>query len=104
MIFEIPLLAGTPQSLQINLGGVDVVLTLRYRDATDGGWILDIDDANKNALVHGIALVTGIDLLEQYAYIGLPGGLFLQSASNPDAVPTFDSLGVDAKLYWVPTT
>lgn len=102
MIFEIPLMLGTPQKVSINLGGADVQLSARYWDAPEGGWTLDIDDSNGNPIVHGIALVTGIDLLSQYRYLGFGGGLFVQTLSDPDAVPTFDNLGGDCKLYWVP--
>ena len=54
-----------------------------------------------NLLVSGIPLVTGVNLLEQYAHLGFGGGLYVQTTSNPDEVPTFTNLGVDGLLYWV---
>jgi len=53
-------------------------------------------------LIAGIALVTGTDLLGQYAYVGIGGALYVATDGNPDAVPTFDNLGGSCKLYWVP--
>jgi hypothetical protein len=101
--FNIPLQVGTPQTFTIALSGVTYTFTLQYRNdpGGTGGWVLDIADASGNPLVQGIPLVTGTNLLEQYAYLGFGGGLYVQNASNPDAVPTFEDLGSDSLLYWV---
>ena len=99
--FEIPLETGVPQQLSITLGGVDYQLTLKYRDAIEGGWVLDIADSIGTPIVQGIPLVTGTNLLEQYAHLGFNGRLWVQTVNDADAVPTFDNLGDGAKLYWV---
>jgi hypothetical protein len=99
-IFQIPLIAA-PQKLTITLSGVEYQLTLQYRNTNMGGWTLDIADSSGTPLVQGIPLVTGADLLAQYAYLGFGGQLLVQTSSNPDAVPTFDNLGTDGNLYWV---
>jgi hypothetical protein len=39
-------------------------------------------------IVNGIPLVTGVDLLAQYRYLGFSGRLWVQGADNPDDVPT----------------
>ena len=62
---------------------------------------MDIADGGGNALVGGIPLITGADLLEQYRYLGFRGGLFVQGAANPDELPTFEDLGYGSHLYWV---
>lgn len=67
----------------------------------EGGWVLQIADQSGNVLVSGIPLVTGANLLAQYAHLGFSGGLYVQTTNNPDAVPTFSNLGSDALLYWV---
>ncbi len=100
--FEIPLTA-TPQAFSVNLSGVEYRMTLQYRNVTEGGWFLDIADSSGNSIVQGIPLVTGINLLAQYAHLGFTGRLWVQTLSQPDAVPTFVNLGDDAKLYWVTT-
>ena len=94
---------GLPQTFQITLSGTVYILTVRYRNdpAGMGGWVLDIADASSNDIVTGIPLVTGANLLEQYAYLGFVGGLYVQTGSDPDAVPTFDNLGGDGQLYYV---
>lgn len=101
-ILTIPLQTGTPQTFSVQLSGVTYQFTLRYRNCDQGGWFLDIDDQAGNRLLSGVPLVTGANLLAQYGYMDFSGGLFVQTTSNPDAVPTFDNLGDDGQLYWVP--
>ncbi len=98
--YEIPLQA-YPQTLSIMLGGVTYQLTLQYRNSAIGGWVLDIADSASTPILQGIPLVTGVDLLAQYRYLGFGGALYVQTNSDPDAVPTFENLGADGKLYWV---
>jgi len=93
--YEIPLLP-VPQRFTIALGGKEYRLTVQYRD----GWVLDIDSAEGEPRVAGIPLVTGVDLLGQYRHLGFGGGLWLINASLSDDPPTYENLGVQAKLYW----
>ena len=78
-------------------------LVLLYRNDPNGqgGWVLDVYDSGGNPIVTGIPLVTGENLLAQYAYLGFIGGLWVQTTSDPDAVPTFQNLGGDGQLYYV---
>ena len=89
------------QVFKISLGGTDYWLRLTYIDTDEGGWLLDIADANNKALVNGIPLVTGCNLLKQYNHLGFAGRMWVQTTSDPDAVPTKVNLGTDALLYWV---
>ena len=66
-------------------------------------WFLDLADANNNAVLTGIPLVTGLDLLAQYAYLGIGGMLVVQSDNDLSLVPDFNSLGVTGHLYFVTT-
>lgn len=100
-IFEIPLDVGTPQRFTVTLSQVDYLMTLRYRNVPEGGWILDIADSSGTPIVEGIPLVTGSDLLAQYRHLGFRGALRVQTTNDPDAVPTFENLGAAGKLYWV---
>ncbi|MBJ9732512.1 MULTISPECIES: phage baseplate plug protein [Burkholderia] len=97
---EIPL-TPDPQTFTLTLSGIDYQMTIQYREAWGAGWILDVADASGNPLVSGIPLVTGTDLLGQYAYLGFGGRLWVQGAADPDEIPTFDDLGVGSKVYWV---
>jgi hypothetical protein len=99
-IYEIPL-SGTPQQFSIPLGVSQYYMRFIYRDAAMGGWCLDIYDDQFNPLICGMALVTGTDLLAQYAYLNIPGQLWVQSDGDPIAVPTFDNLGTRSHVYWV---
>lgn len=99
--FKIPLEVGTPQQFSITLGQVEYRMTLRYRNVEQGGWVLDIADANGAAILEGVPLVTGTDLLAQYRHLNFGGRLWVQTLSDPDAVPTFENLGDDGLLYWV---
>lgn len=100
-VYEIPL-SGANQTFPITLGTTEYRLTFVYRKATDAGWIMDIADTEGVAIVSGISLVTGADLLAQYAYLGIGGSLYVTTDGDADAVPTFDNLGSTAHLYWVP--
>ena len=98
--FEVPL---TPVSQQfaITLGGIRLTLTVTWRNLGGAGWVLDIEDGTTGlALVHGIPLVTGIDLLAQYKHLGIPGGLIVTTDSDTDVVPTSGNLGVSSHLLW----
>lgn len=98
---EIPL-SPQAQTLQVALGGITYTFTLVWCDPNQA-WTLDIGDAQGNPIVRGIALITGADLLQQYAYLAIGGGgqLIVQTDTDPDAVPTFANLGVTSHLYWV---
>lgn len=97
--YEIPLSA-KPQTFSIALGGVTYKMTLRW-NVPASAWMLDIADATGNALVGSIPLVTGVDLLGQYAYLGFTGKLVVQTDHDPDSVPTFDNIGTTGHLYFL---
>lgn len=97
--YEIPL-SPTPQSFTIPLAGATYRLTVKWC-AASASWTLDIADAADNAILSGIPLVTGADLLAQYGHLGIGGQLIVQTDTDPDAVPSFDDLGVTGHLYFV---
>ena len=99
-------LAGIPETFRIALAGIFYRLTVQWRDdpGGEGGWFLDIADDQLNPILSGRAMVTGADLLEQYEYLGIGGSLFVQTIQQPDATPTFDNLGTDANLFFVPAS
>jgi hypothetical protein len=48
-------------------------------------------------------LVTGADLLEQFEYLGFAGKMLVWSSEGPwYAIPTFDTLGMNSNVYYVP--
>lgn len=99
--FQIPLRA-TPQSLGVVLLGVSYNLRTRWSRASNC-WTISLYDVDNNLLVGEVPMVTGCDLLGQYAYLGIGGGLLVYDTSGPpDAVPGFASLGVTAQLLFFP--
>lgn len=101
-LFEIPT---APQPRVISVALPTTTYTLRFgyaaTDDDSQGWFMDIADANAVPIVSGIPLVTGTDLLSPYGYLGIPGGIYVATDSDPDAVPTFTNLGSSAHVYFL---
>lgn len=95
---EIPI-GPIPLRFNIVLNGREYVMRTQYRDAEEAGWLLDIDNAaTGEPLVHGIPLVVGEDLLEQYAYLDFGFGLYVATDKPLDEPPAFDDLGIKTHL------
>lgn len=97
---EIPLMPGTAQQFSITLAGVAYQLVVKWCDPA-ACWLLDILDQTGTAILLGVPLVTGANLLEQYQYLGIGGALVVQTDHDTNAVPTFDNLGVLGHLYYL---
>lgn len=98
-IWEIPLQA-MPQSLYITLGGVSYFLTVHW-NAYANTWVLDIANENQAPIASGLPLITGVNLLAQYAYLQIGGMLVVQTDQTPYALPTATNLGTDSHLYFI---
>lgn len=99
-VYEVPL-SPQAQDFTIALGGVTYQVRLMWREAVEGGWFLDFSDATGAPILQGVPLVTGADLLAQYAHLGFVGSLVVQTDHDPDAIPTFTNLGELSHLYFV---
>lgn len=97
--YEIPL-SPQPQTFLIDLLGTQYRLSFAWC-APHGTWTMSIATAGGDPIVQGIPLVTGTDLLAQYAYLGILGSLFCQSLEDVDAPATFENLGVNSLLFLV---
>ena len=98
--YEIPLDAQA-QTFSIVLGTTVYKLTVTWNIPLNC-WILNIADTDSNPIIQGIPLVTGVDLLGQYAYLGLGGSLVVQSLGpDPSVVPSYSSLGSSGLLFFV---
>lgn len=86
--YEIPL-SPKPQTFAISLVGVTYLMTLLWNPSL-ACWVLDIDDANGNPVVLGIPVVTGLDLLAQYSYLGVGGHLIAQTDGSGALGVTYD--------------
>jgi hypothetical protein len=98
-VYEIPL-SSKAQFMAIELGAILYKLNF-YWNAPNATWMLDIADANDVPLVQGIPIVTGLDLLAPYKYLGFVGSLVVQTDTNPDAVPTYANLGTTGHVFFV---
>lgn len=88
------------QVFTITLNGTVYTMTLIFRDTDMGGWILDIADVNGQNLACGIPLVTGCNLLDQYAYLGINGILITSTDGDFLSPPTFDNMGTLGHLWF----
>ncbi len=117
--YEIPL-SPKPQTFAIQLAGVNYQLTLTWNDALIC-WVLDVADANNVPIVLGIPVITGLDLLAQYRYLGFGGSLVVQTDGGQSMATLVDgnsnvpvvgpgdwvivgsSLVGDGSMLWGPT-
>ena len=100
--YEIPL-TPVPQTFAIKLGGTQYSLTV-YWNTPAACWMLDIfDSTGTTAVLTGVALVTGVDLLGQFKYLNLGGQLTAQTDGQPLIPPTLGNLGITGRLYFVTT-
>jgi hypothetical protein len=88
------------QEFDISLNGTTYHLRIKWNSFSNA-WILYIEDSQRNLLLSGIPMVTGCDLLEQYAYIGIDGAMVVQSSTDPDEVPDYTALGSTGNLFFL---
>lgn len=86
--YEIPL-SPNPQTFAISLAGADYQLTVVWNTAA-ACWVVDIADANNNPILFGVPIITGLDLLTQYRYLGFDGSLVVQTDGSQSLIAEFD--------------
>lgn len=89
------------QIFPVQLNGVTYNMRMLWNSADEGGWTLDIADADMKLLVCGVPLVAGANLLEQYKYLDIGVELFCGTDGDHLIPPTHDNIGSTAHLYWV---
>jgi len=103
-IAEIPTEAGHPFTERVSWLGVEYTLRFQWNPVSDC-WVLDIwDSGNETPILTGMALVTGCDVLGQFAYLPVAVNAIITVMGvgpfqSPDAVPTFTNLGSDGRVY-----
>lgn len=98
--FLIPL-TNTPQSFNIELGGRNFTLVVKWNDAVEAGWVMDIlDQDTQSPIVCNIPFITGADMLEGLEYLEIPGQLIAYTNGDQWAVPTIDNLGSNSNLFF----
>ena len=115
-MFYIPVTAYPEQSIRIDLDGnaydirvyysaYDDVIKEVVDDGQEGKWYMDIaqgqsTDNDELVDVKEIALVSGADLFEPYAYQAL-GSLFVVDTDNLGDDPDFDNMGDRYKILYI---
>lgn len=104
-IWEVPLVPHA-QKVRVAIGGIFYTLHLKYNSVCDC-WMMDINDTSDAIpIVHGVAVVTGTDLMGQFRYLGIGGGLPMTVMTtgvgrSPDEIPDYYNLGVDGRLFFM---
>lgn len=98
-ILEIPL-SPASQILSTTLNGVTYNLSVIW-NVQASCWVLNIADTNQVPILSGIPLVTGANLLEQYAYMNFGGALYAITDSDLASPPTYSNLGITGHLIFV---
>lgn len=101
-IFEIPVFPGAAQKMGLTLGENYYILFLYYVDEEEGGWALDISLEEDVALIAGLPLLPGQDLLEPHADLGIPCRMAIFTPGEPDYKPGFNDLGAKTLLVYEP--
>lgn len=92
---------GIPETFEISLAGKLYYLTVKWNDSDEGGWTIDLSDANTDTvLAANLPLITGANVLAGLNYLGFDGEMVIFTDGDETAVPTFDNLGVESNLYF----
>lgn len=98
---EIPLVPAA-QRFSVLLNEVTYIARVHWCDPSQC-WVMDLADSNDVPILSGVPLITGADLLAQFAYLGIAGQMVVQTDTNVDAVPTYTNLGGTGHLYFLPS-
>lgn len=87
--------------LNIDGGVMDIYFDpLRYNEIAKY-WVATLKDSTGNIVLDSVPFITGINLLQQFAYLGI-GSAVIVNASNVKApdFPNSLNLGTDFYLLW----
>ncbi|MTC35812.1 hypothetical protein GKR67_14465 [Providencia alcalifaciens] len=98
-LIEIPVTSKN-QEMDVTLGDKAYHLKLTHNEFC--GWMLDVYTISRELMVGGIPLLSGINVLEQYRYLGFNGSLSL-ICENDEMETSFHELGKGNKLYYLET-
>ena len=98
--FKIPLIS-VPQRFAINLGGRSFIMINVWNPQHQSWEISMLDGDTEEYIFACMPLVTGVDLLKQFAHLGINGSLIVYTDGNDFAVPTEFNLGNESNLYYL---
>lgn len=92
---ELPLIAGN-QTFSTTINGTLYQISIVWRGAF---WTLDLADSNGDAIVSGMPMITGADLLGQHQHLGFGFSLVVMCDIAGQENPTQYDLGTYSHLY-----
>jgi hypothetical protein len=96
-VYTMPL-TNVPQRFNMDIVGVTYTILCRWNESI--GWSLDISNATDDTpLIACLPLTVGVDLLGQYAYLGINAGLYVYTDGDQFQPPTLENLGANSNLY-----
>lgn len=98
--YEFPL-RPEAQQIRIQLGEVDYIVRFGWGDTTDGGWFIDISDADAEPILRGLPLTAGEDVLQQFQHLGISGEIRVQTDGDALVEPTYANLGSNGKVLFI---
>ena len=93
------LLTPNNQQFRIQLASTTYTLKVIWRDVA--GWILDVADSGGVAMLTGVPLVPGVNLLEQFPELGINGAFVTLCDNGSPEYPTKTNLGTFSHLVFV---
>lgn len=98
--FRIPLV-NTPQKFAIDLNGRSFIMECVWNPEMLS-WLISMYDGDTEECIFAtMPLVTGVDLLAQYAHLGIDGSLIVYTDGDEHATPSEANLGVESNLYYL---
>lgn len=94
-ITEVPLKPQN-QAFSITIARNIYKVSVIWREAC---WYMDLSDGSGTLIAGSIPLVSGADLLEQYAYLHLGFSLFVVCDADGQDYPTENDLGIRSHLF-----
>lgn len=98
--FEFPL-SPNAQQMTVPIGDRELTFRFAWSDSSDGGWFVDISSLDGASLVRGLPLTAGENVLQQFAYLGIGGAIYVQTDADPLIEPTYDNLGLNGRVFLV---
>jgi hypothetical protein len=84
-----------------NLGEIQIELVTRFNYSAEA-WMMDILNSDGIAILNGLVLVPGVDILKPYLEIKAQLGSLVPVCLNPEDYKNPDMLGTNVQLLWYP--
>lgn len=98
---EFPLLPATAQEMTITLGTKEYTVRFAWCATPEGGWFMDMYDLALEPMIRGLPLVAGVNVLQQFDYLQIPGEIRVQVDEDTLIEPTFENFGTTGKVVFI---